>query len=354
MYRAHATVFGTPLGFGNTATPHRKTLAVVLHPRPLVRLRTLILCLLTLLVSGRALADGGADAAQLLYEEALALMAEQQFDEACGKLERSLATDEAMGARFSLAECYEAQGKLASAWRNYTTVADQASAAGRQDRAAYARDRATKVRPHLATIKITLSPEVIALEPEVKRNGHLIAAELVGTPIPIDPGSHRISLRAKGHQVHLQHVQIDHAEAASLHIAELRPVIATPSQTAPSQTGAQRSSDALLITSIVVGASGVVAMGVGAGVAIAAKQRYDEATEQHCVDLRCSPQGVSETEDARDQGTLASAVFGIGAALASVGLTLLIVDVVAGDDDADSVTVSASPTLGGAVIQGTF
>ena len=53
---------------------------------------------------------------------------------ACEKLAKSQSLDPGMGTQYRLAECYEKLGRLASAYEQYTAVADAAKAAKKADR----------------------------------------------------------------------------------------------------------------------------------------------------------------------------------------------------------------------------
>src|SRR5579859_7001050 len=81
-------------------------------------------------------------AAQALFEDAIKLMANKSYDEACRKLEESQRLDAAMGTRYQLAQCYEATGRIASAWAAFVEVADLAREAGQGSREKAARERA--------------------------------------------------------------------------------------------------------------------------------------------------------------------------------------------------------------------
>src|SRR5882724_4165659 len=79
-------------------------------------------------------------AAQALFDEGRALMKTQRFAEACPKLKESQRLDPGIGTQFRLADCYEQQGKIASAWAAFLEVASLAAASDQKEREKAARD----------------------------------------------------------------------------------------------------------------------------------------------------------------------------------------------------------------------
>jgi hypothetical protein len=157
--------------------------------------------------------------AQELFVEAMKLLATKQYGEACDKLARSQALDPGMGTQFRLAECYEKLGRLASAFTQYSAVADAAKAAGKHDREALARRRASALEPKVARLTITLPPEVAALPGlEVTRDGLPLADKDWGVPEPVEPGDHLVTVRAPGKKPWESKIW---AEAAAKHTVEV-------------------------------------------------------------------------------------------------------------------------------------
>src|SRR5262249_28145499 len=103
------------------------------------------------------------------------------------------------GTQFRLAECYEKLGRAASAFVQYSAVAESAKAAGKADREAYARRRAAALETKLARLTITVPPATAALPGlEVRRDGEPVPEKQWGTPQPVDPGDHLVTVRAPG------------------------------------------------------------------------------------------------------------------------------------------------------------
>lgn len=162
-----------------------------------IRRASMLLVPIALLALSSEARAGDAEKAQALFLEAMKLMAKKQFGEACSKLARSQELDPGMGTQFRLAECYEKLGRIASAYDQYTSVADAAKAGNKQDREALARRRAAALEAKVAKLTINIAPSVASLPGvEVTRDGVPLDKKLWGTPIPVDPGDHIVTVRA--------------------------------------------------------------------------------------------------------------------------------------------------------------
>src|SRR5687768_4769506 len=137
-------------------------------------------------------------AATALFYEARTLMQKGNFASACPKLEESLRLDYGIGTEFNLADCNEHNGKLATAWSGYLSVASSAKAKGQADRERVARQHAKALEPRLPKLVIEVPTPIPGLE--VKRDGVVVGNASWGTPVPVDPGTHRVAAVAPGKQ----------------------------------------------------------------------------------------------------------------------------------------------------------
>src|SRR5690242_14919661 len=96
-----------------------------------------------------------AAAAQALYDQATSEMDAKRYATACPKLEEvTRLIPEGLGAKLTLGECYESQGRLASAWTQYTLVSASAVKAGQSERSQRAAAKAAAIEPRLARLSL--------------------------------------------------------------------------------------------------------------------------------------------------------------------------------------------------------
>src|SRR5690606_11052574 len=109
--------------------------------------------------------------------------------------------------------CHEAQGKLASAWAAFTTVASRSANEGRADREQLARERVDALTPRLSTLELRVPDDTAAIVGlEVRRNGVLIGRDMWNMAVPVDGAEHEVTVSAPGRHtwrstaiVHLEH-----------------------------------------------------------------------------------------------------------------------------------------------------
>jgi hypothetical protein len=137
-------------------------------------------------------------AAEQLFGSGLKLMEDGRFSEACPKLEKSQKLDPGTGTLLNLALCNEAIGKTASAWSQFRLVVGEAREKGRLDRMKTAQEHADALAPKLSYLTVELSPGARVNGLEVLVDGAPRAADLLGIPLPSDPGTRRVEARAPG------------------------------------------------------------------------------------------------------------------------------------------------------------
>jgi hypothetical protein len=258
--------------------------------------------------------SGDAASAQVLFEEGLGLMDKGRYAEACPKLEASQKLDPGSGTQYQLAQCYEKTGRLASAWALYVEVAQAARSAGKQDRAGEVQRRADAIAPALPKVKIELTPETKALPGlEVSRDGVGIGAALVGSDLPVDPGSHTVRISAPGHVSFNASFEVSGTQSVSVSVPAL-------------EVGEDGRSP-LKTTGIVVGAAGVAGVGVGAVFAILAAGKWSDARKACPENMPgvCTLAGAQLGHDANTFANVANAGFIGGGVLAATGIVLFLV-----------------------------
>lgn len=297
--------------------------------------------------------------AQSLYDEAMKDYKAAKYDEACPKLERVVTlVPQGIGAKIDLASCYEAQGKLASAFGAFLTAESAARSQG-DARATQASERASALKPKLASITIEVPAEVkSAGQLSIKRDGIAFDAAEYGLPLFVDKGEHVVIVTAAGRAPWEKRLTISDGEKAVVKVGLGAAGVewpglndedfATPNpkvgkgEAAPAQKGEGTFMTPLRIVGLVGGVVGLVGVGAGIGVGVHAKSLFDESNEGGGCDAetnRCSQAGLDLRDDAVSFGTISTAVTIAGAVIGAAGIVLF---AVAPSEEAPS----SSPTVG--------
>jgi hypothetical protein len=342
------------------------------------------------LASNVALADppakGANDpaAAQSLFYEARALMAKNQFAEACPKLEESMRLDPGIGTQFNLADCNEHIGKIATAWASFLEVAAQAKAANQTEREKVARKRAQAVEGRLPKLVVEVPSSMPGLE--VKRDGIVLGGAAYGTAIPVDPGAHKITATAPGKLPWETQAQATEGKTARVSIPRDLPNAAAPvaaatvtpigppaTVTPAPQSGVtsasftsttesfpppvieERGTTQRTLGWIAMGL-GAAGLGVGGAFGISSMSNRDEA-RQYCNGDVCNAQGIALRADAIRDGNVSTVTMIAGGATLAGGL-LLVLTAPRGPSKEDAAKLRAAPSVAqngaGLSLQGTF
>jgi serine/threonine-protein kinase len=285
---------------------------------------------------GAARAQGASDAAtaQALFDAGRTLMSQGNYAAACPKLADSERLDPGAGTLMNLAGCYEKNGQTASAWATFLEAAPASRASGHPEWEQHARERAAALEPTLSRLTIVVPPDADVEGLDIERDGKKVLRAEWGAAIPVDPGAHPVVATAPAKQQWSTTVAVGPSGAqASVTIPRLSVEQHAGDATAPS-TGAtgmappSRESIPVVDGStqrtvgLVVGAAGIVALGVGGAFGIVAKSTYDSAIAKCTPQNTCPASGVSGVSDARGQATLATVMMALGAgALVGGGIT---------------------------------
>ena len=108
--------------------------------------------LIGLFLAADAPAQSAAAAAEQLFRDANTLLAKGQTHEACAKFSESQKLDPQLGTLLNLATCHEKEGKVATAWTEYSELVDQAGKQNDKKRLAYGKKKVAELDgqlPHL-------------------------------------------------------------------------------------------------------------------------------------------------------------------------------------------------------------
>ncbi|WP_437649584.1 hypothetical protein [Sorangium sp. So ce362] len=282
-----------------------------------------------------AQAGGDAAAAEVLFEQAIALMRQGNYEQACPRLAESQRLDAGVGTLLYLAACYERLGKTASAWATYREAADAARRHGQADREQKAREGAAALEARLTRLLVEVPADSAAPGLSVRRNGQELAQVLWGTPMPVDPGAYTVEASAPGRLPWSTTAAIDPAGGTvTLTVPPLdaapppqgAPPAAAPrdapaAQTAPPARPAPPDAagmPAQRLAALVAAGAGVVGIGASVGLGFGARARFQDAGA-HCDGDLCDDDGIKIRDDAMDLARAGTVVFLVGAAGLAAG-----------------------------------
>jgi hypothetical protein len=263
-----------------------------------------------------------------LFNEAMALMEQGRYAEACPKLEACRKLGGGLGALFNLSDCYEHTGRTASAWKGFHDVAAAAEAAGQTERASVARARAAVLEPTLPKLRIVVKqPATSGLS--VSLDGVPVAPSAWGIPLLVDPGAHRIAAAAEGKNPWSRTVDVAaKPDVETVDVPELAPLPARNETKGTGTPPPSRGWSGQRIAATSLGGLGIAGVVVGAIFAVRAKDKRDESY-LNCLPEdpnRCSTQGVELRDESFTAAHISTAGFVVGAAAIVTGGILFFTD----------------------------
>jgi serine/threonine-protein kinase len=279
-------------------------------------------------------------AAEALFQQGKKAMAAGDFAAACPKFSSSQQLDPGIGTLLNLANCYEKSGRVASAWATFKEVITAAAAAGQTAREKEARARAAALEPRLPQLIIRAPSGEVAGITEVKRDGVPLVPSAWGVPLPVDPGEHLIEASGPRHKPWSQRVTLVESKATTVDVPSLEPdrpapnvEAAAPADASTAHATSKMGEPSLVPTrptdesagtgqkwtAVAVGGAGLVALGIGTGIAAHAKSKYDDAS---CTGNVCQPSGYDDRKDAISSAKTATIVSSLGLVALAGGVVL--------------------------------
>jgi hypothetical protein len=331
---------------------------------------TVAASLVAVLAAGDALAQGGNTAtAEALFRQGRQLMDAKDFVRACPRLAESYRLDPATGALLALATCHEGEGKLASAWSEFSLAASRAQSEGRADRVAVAKERAQAIEPRLSLLTVTVPDGVAALPGfELKRGGEVLGKAVIGVGLPVDGGDHVVEVTATGKKTWKTSVTVGREKDKK---TVLVPALEDAAVAGPGTLAPNGGQSAALDVTTVPGPKGLTGMQIGgivaaglgvAGIAVGsvfglkAIGKNNDSKSSGCSGSVCADaDAVQARDDARSAGNVATIAFVAGGVLAATGVTLLVVGKPKRSEQASmSVVPSVAANHWGLSMQGAF
>lgn len=279
---------------------------------------------------------------------------------ACTELVRDAELDPHPERLFAAGRCEEGTGRIASAWTHYRKAARRAEERG--DSGADARAAAAKLEPSLSRVEV----RVPAFDPrtiEVWLDGKLLRPEAIGFPIPVDAGSHEITVLASGRvpwsvKVSPPPASVTRIDVPVLVRSEQAPPVVGQVDMPPSDRGPAaplprfvppppapgvREEDpgkSQRTVGWALGGAGVGGILLGAYFALKAAASRDDL---QCQDEHCPASQIETLDRSRHQSAIASWAFGLGGASLATGV---VVYLLAPSRERASTALRISPVLG--------
>jgi hypothetical protein len=267
--------------------------------------------------------ESKAQAVQL-FDDAERLVAAGDYPAACPKYAESNRLDPQLGVLLYLADCYEKNGQLASAWGSFRAASEIAEKRG-DTRASVAKSRAQALvtRVNHLTIQVPEAARVPGLV--VSRDGTPVTEALFGSAVAVDPGEHVIRAEAPGYQSRESKLDVagegNDAEftLTPLSRAETAPasLSTTEPPAAPSNAGSSQR-----IAAIAVGGIGLIGLGVGGFFGLSAQSAQSDSNPLCNERNVCTKEGDELRDKAKSRALVATIATSAGGA-ALVGAAIL-------------------------------
>jgi len=279
------------------------------------------------------------------FGQALALQTAGDWAGALALLKEVAAVKSTPQVRFNMALCEEKLGKLVAALGDYELAAADARAEKADQVAEEVEGRLESLRQRIP--KLTITRGAGAEATSVMVDSVSLGDQVIGTPMPIDPGPHTVEATAPGFKPFRRSLRVAEQQDETVEIVleaePPPPPVVGPSSEAVRGTG--RSP----VLGYVIGGIGVAALGAS-GVFFGLRAVKISDLDKACPDRRCPSRAQQSDIDAgKMYTTLANVTLAVGAAAVAGGLVLVLTS-----GPSTEASVALAPAPGGAQLFGNF
>jgi hypothetical protein len=270
-------------------------------------------------------AQDNSAAVEALFGEGKKLETEGKYSEACPKFLASYNLEHRVGTLLNLADCYEKNHQLASAWARFVEARTLAQRGNQQERADMAAQHATELEPKLSRLTINVVKPAPGLE--VKRDGAAVGDGAYGVAVAVDSGKHTIEASAPDRKPWTGEVTVgDGADQKTFEVPELL-LAPKPPPGSGTTVVEEKRGPGRTIAGLVIAGVGVVALGVGTGFGIEALgKNSDSNANGNCgadgLPNDCNSTGVGLRDDARTFGNVSTVLIVVGGVAVVAGLVV--------------------------------
>lgn len=276
--------------------------------------------------------------AEALFDSGRQAMAEGRLEEACARFLESHRLEPALGTLLNLAVCEERRQLYASAWQRFRRLLESLPAG--DDRRDFVVERLKAAEAKLARVTLKL-PASSPAGLRVLKGGVRLTPGSFGIALPFDPGPLRFEISAPKHVTRALEVVVQPGEQRELLLAPgpllvsdtASPIIEPPASRSgtasppppderPASAGSFKATAGYI--AVGTGAAGVVASLVMGYAAIRASNTLDSSCSRVGEELQCNDEGLAAAKRAKLLATMADVSFAAGAALAGIGVYLVL------------------------------
>lgn len=291
--------------------------------------------------------ESSADAlkrAREQFGQALALQTAGDWAGALTLLKDVAAVKSTPQVRFNMALCEEKLGRLVAALGDYELAAADARAEKADQVAEEVEGRLEALRQRIP--KITVKRGRGAETAEVAIDGVSVGDQVIGTPMPTDPGPHTIEAKAPGFKPFRKSLRLAEQQTETVELV-LEPEPVPPPGTAG--TGSVRAGGRSPVFGYVIGGIGIASLGAS-GVFFGLRAGKISDLDKACPNRTCpSSAQQSDIDAGKLYTTIANVTLAVGIAAVAGGVVLVLTS---GPSSEPSVALAPAP--GGAQLLGKF
>jgi hypothetical protein len=261
-----------------------------------------------------------------LFREGREAMGARDYAGACKKFIESEGADPRVGTLINLALCEEALARIATSRQYWQQALDLAHAVN-DARADYVETQLTRIDARVPRLTVRLSPTAPP-DTVARRDGVDFESASFGVPLPVETGTHTLSVRAHRHESTDYTLDVVEGERREI-VIEPGALVPAPAESVEPSTesppaSAVRPRDGpgpLRMLSYVTGSAGVVGLGVGVIYGVLAVNAAGNASS-HCNGDVCDAAGTAARNDEIAKADVATVGLAAGGALLATGAVL--------------------------------
>lgn len=281
------------------------------------------------------------------FGQALALQTAGDWAGALTLLKEVAAVKSTPQVRFNMALCEEKLGKLVAALGDYELAAADARAEKADQVAEEVEGRLEALRQRIP--KLTIKRGEGADAASISVDGVSVGDQVVGTPMPTDPGPHTIEAKAPGFKLYRQALRLAEQQSETVEVVLEAEPLPPPGSVAGGAPEARRSP----LSGYIIGGVGIASLATS-GVFFYLRGKKIDRLNEVCPNYTCPSHAYDSDRDAGKLYTvIADVTLAVGVAAVASGAVLVLTSS-SGSSSGTEPTVALAPAPGGAQLFGKF